>query len=92
MDVLEIDLRAVQTSTELHALLSQRLGFPDFYGRNLDAFWDCITDPALSSIPKVLRLRGWADLQRRLPLDARSLRETLDDLKFERPDLTVEWT
>ena len=90
-DLVELDLGAAQTSMDLHLLLSERLGFPDFYGRNWDAFWDCITDPELSSMPRVLRLRGWADLDRRLPGDARLLRESLDDLPSERPGVTIEW-
>jgi len=32
-----------------------------------------------------------ADLERRLPGDARLLRESLDDLPSERPGITIEW-
>jgi hypothetical protein len=42
-------------------------------------------------MPRVLRLRGWADLQRRLPRHAQVLQEILDDLPSERPDITIEW-
>ena len=27
---------------ELHQRIQEALDFPDFYGKNLDAFWDCI--------------------------------------------------
>ena len=26
-----------------HVLLKEVFDFPDYYGKNLDAFWDCIT-------------------------------------------------
>ena len=30
-----------------HVLLKEVFDFPDYYGKNLDAFWDCITDHAI---------------------------------------------
>jgi len=27
-----------------HEILKKVFEFPDYYGKNLDAFWDCITD------------------------------------------------
>lgn len=27
----------------LHQLLKDRLGLPEYYGKNLDALWDCLT-------------------------------------------------
>jgi ribonuclease inhibitor len=90
-DVRDIDVGTVQTSGQLHDLLADRLRFFDGYGRNWDAFWDCLNDPALSSLPDVLVVRGWADLAQRLPGDANQLRTALDDLHLERPEVAVEW-
>jgi len=90
-DVIEVDLNTVRTPMELHVLLWNRLQFPSYYGRNWDAFWDCITDPDQSSMPHVLRLRGWGILRNRLPKDARLLRETLERLPSLRTDISVEW-
>jgi len=90
-EVIDLDLTSVETAIELHLMLSDRLAFPDYYGRNWDAFWDCITDPEQSSMPHVLRLSGWLVLNQRMPRDARSLRQLLDDLRAERPEIQVEW-
>jgi hypothetical protein len=38
-EVIEIDLSAVATPSELHTLLAKALSFPDFYGCNWAAFW-----------------------------------------------------
>lgn len=40
-----IDLSSVQNKSELHDLLSATFNFPDYYGRNLDALYDLITEP-----------------------------------------------
>jgi len=67
------------------------LRFPGYYGRNWDAFWDCITDPDQSTMPDVLRVNGWERLAKRLPRDAALMRECLADLPSKRSDCRVEW-
>lgn len=43
-----IDGRDFENIEVLHDVLKDKLDFPDYYGRNLDALWDCLT--------------GWMDL------------------------------
>ncbi len=74
---IAIDVGEATTSGELHAVLKQALGFPDFYGMNWDAFWDSIT--GLVEIPDRITFSGWSDLTSRLPRDAELLRKCLDD-------------
>lgn len=42
-NVLEIDVGGVSTWSDFHDLFADRLGFPGFYGRNMDAWIDCMT-------------------------------------------------
>ena len=39
-----LDLRNVKTQDDVHAYISESLEFPAYYGRNLDALHDCLTD------------------------------------------------
>ena len=39
-----IDGAIIETRERLHDTLSQQLSFPAYYGRNLDALFDCLTD------------------------------------------------
>lgn len=41
---LIIDGSRIQTREEVHDLLARELQFPRWYGRNLDALHDCLTD------------------------------------------------
>ena len=38
------DFRNVQNYLDIHFVIRQALDFPDYYGCNWDAFWDCLTD------------------------------------------------
>lgn len=42
--MIDIMLDGVTGMEAIHEQLAQALQFPDFYGRNLDALYDCMTD------------------------------------------------
>ena len=54
-----------ESESDFHAALAATFGFPDWYGGNLDALWDClltcVTEPA------VLLWDGWGPLARSAP-------------------------
>ena len=56
MTHIVIDGSAVRDREALHALLAERLRLPDWYGRNLDALYDCLTD--IRDVTVVLRNAG----------------------------------
>lgn len=39
-----LDGRAMAEAGAAHGYLAERLGFPGYYGRNLDALFDCLGD------------------------------------------------
>ena len=44
MSICILDGKAIEDKEMLHDALAGSLGFPDWYGRNLDALHDCLTD------------------------------------------------
>ena len=42
-----IDGRTVTSMADVHAALAQQLAFPEWYGGNLDALHDCLTETAV---------------------------------------------
>lgn len=40
---LEIDFSGVSDLNSMHKLLMEKFGFPDFYGKNVNALIDCLT-------------------------------------------------
>ena len=43
-ELYTLDFSNVSHFLEIHAILRKELDFPDYYGCNLDALWDCLTD------------------------------------------------
>lgn len=39
-----LDANRMTIREEAHRYLAEQLGLPDYYGRNLDALYDCLTD------------------------------------------------
>lgn len=64
---LLIDMSGIMDEETFHEYVSKNLNFPGYYGYNLDAFWDCITDDNQSSMPKTLKVEGLAALKGFLP-------------------------
>ena len=44
MKTVTVDCAAIADKQALHLALAEALSFPDHYGKNLDALYDCLTD------------------------------------------------
>ena len=69
-----IDLGKCTKTPELLRQLGKALAFPDWYGANFDALFDCLTDP---EIPARIHLQGLSAYVQRQPADFVVLIEVL---------------
>ena len=77
MHVVQIDCSAIRDRESFHDVFARELGFPEFYGRNMDAWIDCMGDigsdggmtrlHAQSTDKVVLYLSGFQSLKERCP-------------------------
>ena len=80
-----IDFRGVKNYYDMHFTIRDSLDFPDYYGANWDAFWDCLTD--IASRPLHVKLMGVEILQKKFPWDTDVMLKTFKDLKHWANDL-----
>ncbi len=74
---VEIDGRSLTDWVAFHSVFAEKLGFPSYYGRNMNAWYDC-----LSSLPDESTVLALSDGDS-LRLDV----SHFQDLRSRRPDL-----
>ncbi|MFA1794733.1 barstar family protein [Bacillus velezensis] len=68
MIVVIIDGKDITSTEALHRILKDQLDFPDFYGENLNALWDCLT--GWIELPLTLVWKNFDISQKELDSDA----------------------
>ena len=75
-----LDFSKAEHYLEIHKIIKAELDFPDYYGANWDAFWDCITD-FIDSRGLDLEIIGLDKIYSEFKEDVDILVELLKDLK-----------
>ena len=95
---VSIDLREISDWASFHAVFKGKMGFPDFYGKNLNAWIDCMTcldapEDAMTSVHApaqgvlVLNLRAVADFKKRCPQIFEALVDCVSFVNYRRMEL-----
>ena len=82
----KVDLRNVYTRESLHKVLRDSLRLPDYYGMNLDALMDCLTDMRTDSRIEFIGLSALMD---NLMEYGERFMNTLHLAAFENPHLLL---
>lgn len=86
MEIIRIDGRELPTREAVHDCFAARLALPDYYGRNLDALYDVLTE---RSTPTRLVICGRNALAAALGTYADALWDALTDAAAANPALEV---
>ena len=81
MNRIVLDFTGIQSLQELHGYLQRVLELPEYYGRNMDALWDCLS--CRYDAATTIELRNLKCLPESLTNTAESMRELFDDLHTE---------
>ena len=84
-DLYVIDFSRVNYYLEMHQIIKEALDFPDYYGCNWDAFWDCLTD--MYGEPIHIEIIGLDVIERNFGDDAEIMITILKRFKHFNDDL-----
>lgn len=83
-ELYTIDFSNVRYYAEIHPIIQKALDFPAYYGGNLDALWDCLTD--MLGRPVHIEILGLDVIERLFGDDARKLIEVFKAFKHTEND------
>jgi len=89
-ETYKLDFSKVDYINDVHSLIKKELDFPDYYGMNWYAFWDCITD--MIGEPLHIELTGFERMQSKFPRDAEIMLKILKDAKHYDEDRYIDQT
>lgn len=74
-----IDFSAVTDESDIHRIIAAAFSFPDYYGKNWDALWDCLTDIPEKNIR--IDVHGYDVLEKNFPNSASKFARVLKDFE-----------
>ena len=87
MKIVIVDGRRIDSPEALHKFLAWQLRFPLWYGNNLDALYDCLTD---ISEPTAIQVVHANELREHLGPASHGFFRVLRDAAKENPNLYAE--
>ncbi len=79
-----IDFRRTRSYLEMHSIIREAFDWPDYYGCNWDAFWDCLTN--MVGRPIHIEIIGLDVIERKFDDAAKALIDTLRAFKHYEDD------
>lgn len=88
----EIDIRNINTKKEFHDILRSALPLPDYYGNNLDALYDVLTETSENMEIKFIWDEQRTDAPEEVEKLIKGLTRMCNDIREECPNIQIEWT
>ena len=89
VEVLTLDVTHCRTWWELHTILKETFGLPDYYGKNADALWDLLTPYTVDCLH--IKIKGLKHLPKDLmESEMTSVLSVFDNVHREYPNMTFE--
>ena len=84
-DPITLDLTGCIYPDDLHERIKKTFGFPEYYGKNWDAMWDCIH---LLFDKREILVKGYETMPKDGQEYCKELFAILEDLHRENPNIT----
>ena len=88
MKTIILDGNEIISMSDIHNIFSEELNFPEYYGRNLDALYDCLSD--VSEEVEII-IENKAELEEDLGVSFEKLCCLLDDISDEYENIKVSF-
>lgn len=88
MNKITLDLTGCKSLLELHQTIKETFNFPDHYGENLSALWDCMWEYSRSNT--IVYIKGLGTLPKDFEEYMKKIFEIFEDVQEEVENITFE--
>ena len=85
-----LDFSGCKYAYDIHEILKEKFGFPDYYGMNWDAMWDCLRGLFYGCGDYHAKIYGSNAIPDDLKEDFAIMLETFEDVHKRTPNFTFE--
>ncbi len=82
MKQITLNGKKMTSEKEAHEYIASKLGFPEYYGKNLDALADCVSEFCLD---RYIRISHYSEMKKALGDYADMIIEVIKDIADESP-------
>ncbi|MCB1159069.1 MAG: barstar family protein [Leptospiraceae bacterium] len=86
MKQYSLNTASIRSIDELHKSIATAFSFPSYYGKNLDALWDCLRDIEL---PATLSWSGYGESKNKLGNKVKEIRRVFEDFEEEESEFSL---
>lgn len=87
-EIIEIDFSSCKYLGEIHKRLKESLNFPEYYGENLSALWDCLRFYSFEKT--IIVVKGTKAVASEIEEDMKDVLRIFDRVHTENPAIEFE--
>lgn len=82
-----LDFTDCKYPADIHRVLKDSFGFPEYYGANWYALWDCLNDLFFSSEEALIKICGISTLDKEMQAYLKPMFELFSDISDDNPNI-----
>ena len=82
-----LDFTVCKYPADIHRVLKESFGFPEYYGVHWDALWDCLNDLFFSSEEALIKICGISILDKEMQAYLKPMFELFSDISDDNPNI-----